>query len=115
MYPYLHSRGRELRGPVPVWGIGDIRGPASVVPAHEQVPAGPGREPADAGDFVRLGGQGHPLYASVESSTNPAFHPRPRPNLPKAPPTWRLLTDLSAPLLTPGLIILQALCPSPHL
>eukprot|EP00069_Balaena_mysticetus_P020857 bmy_13248T0 len=43
-HPYLHSRGHELRGPLPVWGIGDIRGPASVVPAHEQVPAGPGSE-----------------------------------------------------------------------
>lgn len=58
-------------------GFGDIRGPASVVPAHEQVPAGPGREPGDARGFVSLGGWGRPLYASAASSANLGFHLRP--------------------------------------
>lgn len=74
-----------------MWGFGDIRGPASVVPAHEQVPAGPGREPGDARGFVSLGGWGRLLYASAASSANLGFHPKASHNLPKAPPTWRLL------------------------
>ncbi|XP_049477264.1 mitogen-activated protein kinase kinase kinase kinase 1 isoform X3 [Panthera uncia] len=51
----LRGGGCELGGPVPVRRTGDIRGPASVVPAHEQVPAGPaGAVPAtDAPSSVR--------------------------------------------------------------
>lgn len=73
-----HSGGCELGGPVPVRGIGDVRGPASVVPAHEQVPAGPGRGSVEAGDSeVQWPGACTPYYASAESFGKPGFHPGP--------------------------------------
>ena len=80
-----------------MWGFGDIRGPASVVPAHEQVPAGPGREPETLGAFsVWVAGAIH--SALLQRAPRTWASPRPRP--PGGP--------------FPAVFLILKLRPSPH-
>lgn len=102
-------------------GIGDIRGPASVVPTHEQVPAGPGRGSVNAGN-CEVHGLGPRTLLRLRIAGSPSSTRGPAPlstrSLPPAVRCRRLTLlrpsrSLSSALHS-GLIVLQTLCPVPR-